>query len=491
MFNLKNKVAYMRLTSIFVVIAIAAVMITVCIGAGKVTWREKTLFTPPKPVKGFCILFSGDWQGRIEPCGCTDRQLGGIDRRTRTIKMLVPGSADGLLLETGPIIEDTSRPSLLKLLAFMQSMKYLNYDAVSLTGIELIKLVEELGMDPADLPTILCTNMDKDQRELYPAVDHISKKINHKGATLDCVVMAVNDPATLKYDKFIADKLKLSDPKKAVIATLDANGIDSESANEKLIIVMVPSDNEEVIESLKEITAIDIIATKGSTDQPEKVSSFPAVITTGHMGKYIARLDIAASDIEDSNAYKFSVVDIDAYFPRDPNVLTFIDDYQISMEMEKIIEDEKAIIRMPLKNADNPFAGNSSCGSNADCHGHEEVIKVWKTLKHAKAMETLERKNVNRQYDPSCVQCHSVGMNYVSGYRSMEKTPDLAGVGCEMCHGPGTQHNKNPLEDYKVVFTRCQQCHDHETSPNFQRDREEYFKRIKHWKNDKLEYWKE
>ena len=51
-----------------------------------------------------------------------------------------------------------------------------------------------------------------------------------------------------------------------------------------------------------------------------------------------------------------------------------------------------------------------------------------------------------RNYDPECISCHVIGWNptgffpYVSGYKSLKKTPHLINTGCEDCHGPGEKH---------------------------------------------------
>ena len=39
--------------------------------------------------------------------------------------------------------------------------------------------------------------------------------------------------------------------------------------------------------------------------------------------------------------------------------------------------------------------------------------------------------------DKTCIPCHTTGNGAPGGFTSIEETPDLAGVGCEVCHGAG------------------------------------------------------
>jgi hypothetical protein len=152
------------------------------------------------------------------------------------------------------------------------------------------------------------------------------------------------------------------------------------------------------------------------------------------------------------------------------------------MQSENLISDEHKVPRMSLPEGLR-FVGNAAC---SNCH-HKKIYDAWKGFSHGRAMETLVK--INRQYDPECVSCHSVGMYYYGGFRGLEQTPQLADVGCESCHGPGSDHIEQPGLMYQEIFTPCQECHNDEHSIKFFSEREEYFQKVRHWYEEPRKYW--
>jgi len=99
---------------------------------------------------------------------------------------------------------------------------------------------------------------------------------------------------------------------------------------------------------------------------------------------------------------------------------------------------------------DFDFAGVTTCKK---CH--RKVWKSWKETPMATSFDILkpgERADIKKKAgldpqkdytrDASCLPCHTTGYGKTGGFVSMEKTPSMAGVSCEACHGAGKEYNK-------------------------------------------------
>ncbi len=144
---------------------------------------------------------------------------------------------------------------------------------------------------------------------------------------------------------------------------------------------------------------------------------------------------------------------------------------------------EKLAGRLPTKNGAS-YVGSSAC---KECH--QEDYEIWEETLHAEAWKTLEKAEVDPDrykwpvtHYPDCVYCHVVGYYQKTGFINPEKTPDLAGVGCEECHGAASEHVKDPKKHKlgPVHPTKCTKCHDFEQTPDF--DYNDYWQMIEHGK---------
>jgi YVTN family beta-propeller protein len=93
------------------------------------------------------------------------------------------------------------------------------------------------------------------------------------------------------------------------------------------------------------------------------------------------------------------------------------------------------------------YAGSAACGA---CHRGREMghqFSLWRASPHAKAWASLGTQRANEiaveqkvqgepQKSPQCLKCHSTGQGgpFLSSFSVDE------GVGCEACHGPGSEY---------------------------------------------------
>lgn len=89
---------------------------------------------------------------------------------------------------------------------------------------------------------------------------------------------------------------------------------------------------------------------------------------------------------------------------------------------------------------------------------HSDNFEAWSKLKHARAFELLVA--VGKQNAKECLPCHTTGYGKKGGYVDEATTPDLKGVQCEACHGPGENHNGDPKGIVKAMpASKCGECH--------------------------------
>ena len=96
------------------------------------------------------------------------------------------------------------------------------------------------------------------------------------------------------------------------------------------------------------------------------------------------------------------------------------------------------------------FVGAKKCRA---CHLKQ--FQTWEQTRMAQAFELLKagahadaktKMKVDPQkdytHDEKCLPCHTTGYGKPGGFVSVEKTPELVGVQCESCHGPGGEYLK-------------------------------------------------
>ena len=170
--------------------------------------------------------------------------------------------------------------------------------------------------------------------------------------------------------------------------------------------------------------------------------------------------------------YDFSTVPVKEDLPKEESLVGLYQVYQMLVKQANPLEKYP---RFTLPDG-LEYTGSKSCKS---CH--EDEYEKWSQKGHAHAYSTLEK--VGSESDPECAICHVIGMKYESGFVSKKQTPHLKDVGCENCHGPGSEHIET-LGKTRTTGPKstCLDCHTPETSSKYAENKEIYREKIIHWR---------
>jgi len=399
------------------------------------------------------VFLTGNGLGVLKPCGCSGGQLGGFDRRPAVFNS-VPAKRR-LIVDTGSFVEGDDEQDLIKFDIVVQAFSLLGYDVVNLTE-EDIKIAGSLGLMDSigSLFNIITSERPTDAN--LPT--KFTKKFSLKGKTI-AVTVAASDAESATIEQM--EKLFTSEP-----------GL--QTVNILILKRCVPG----IINSITKKEIVDCLICPAESDEPGVISGpnkKPLVISVGRFGRYVSRLQIRAGREKGESELSFSVVPVKEDLPQEESLLALYEDYQQFVKGANLLEN---IPRFFLPN-DLSYTGSKSCKG---CHEYE--YEKWSTKPHAHAYATLER--VGSAFDPECVVCHVVGLKYESGFVSEQETGDLKDVGCEICHGPGSEHNKT-LGKAETAGPKldCTDCHTPDTSGEYAEKEELYFEKIIHWREPK------
>lgn len=121
------------------------------------------------------------------------------------------------------------------------------------------------------------------------------------------------------------------------------------------------------------------------------------------------------------------------------------------------------------------WVGVHACGS---CHPSQTT--QWATTRHGHSMRTLAESE--RQRFDGCVECHAAAF-MAGGYSYGTETLGLDSVGCEVCHGPGSDHAAQPSRrNIQRTPERevCMSCHTEEHSRMRHGNFNDYLQKVVH-----------
>ncbi len=402
-----------------------------CLGLVGTAWAAASSLQVEKPT---VVVITGDILGYLSPCGCTKPMTGGIARQATYVKKL-QSQARVVLLVNGAFVSGNSKQDALKSQALAETFGALDAAAINLSPEDA-----KLGMGGLLSIQNLCRN-----KLATGSIEPIAAlPIRANAFTNEFAIGCIST-----HPENIARPLGARPiPASRAITEILTYAKSQESAP----VLLLDGDLEEAKSIAVSHPELRLIVYRSTSDSPRtELRIGPTMLVTpGQFGKSVITLTY------DGSAFgQYQVVPLQPEFKDDAQVSRFLHRYLTEVDRGGFLD------RLPRRPSE-PFAGSETCGK---CHA--AALKTWKHSKHAQGLASLEAEGHGR--DPDCVSCHVVGLTAVGGFSSRAKTPDLANVGCESCHGPGARHSLRPhqLRMPKIGTQACTKCHNAERSPGF------------------------
>ncbi len=379
------------------------------------------LFLLPTTVSGnewsLTIIYTGDIEGELEPCGCSPKtDFGGIARISGYINENRETLIPYIIVDAGNFSGEDTPQGRLKTEAILKAFSIMNYDAVALL-----------------------------ERE---------KAFSHQ--FLSPVIERYKIPALSELPSY----------KKSILLRrggVDINiSVDQEDYKRGRLNILL---TDRPVAEVRPLEGWDIVIVSSGEILEEPVRAKGKVIVSGYpKGKRLGILSVRWDNKKEQMEYYHEWKILGEDVKEDPEVRKIIDEY--NSRVGRLSSSNV----MPVE--EGSYVGLSRC---AECH--QPFLESWKKTDHANAFISLLRKG--KEKDPECLSCHTVGFGKKDGFINMEITPHLANVQCEACHGPGNEHIQDYSEPMiPITKDTCMKCHTSQNSPDF--NYREYLKRIKH-----------
>ncbi len=456
------------------------------------------------PGKTLRLALSGWMDGQLEPCGCASAQSGGLDRRAWWLK--AHRNEFDLALEGGRLIH---RNDPLEKLRFETALTilgaYLRYPVLPLGPTDLA-----LGMDllrdfhEAFGPPFLVTDLRRIEGDRLLVLFDLPYRIVEAAGIRLCLLSLAGPEGRPKGKGW-----KVLPPEEAVAGALAEAGPRGDRYDLTLLFVNYGGATE-ARRIARTVPGLDLVLSiDGSQEPREEAETFlhrdsrpsrTRLLYPGWHGKalLLCTLELEAGGVK---ALRLSKQDLPAHRPEGPGKAPKGADpavFQVLLDHKKRITEEKILEALAGR---DPAPGGATYLGNEACRScHPRAFETWKSTLHAKAWESLVHRGKEEGWratrHPACVTCHSTGYGKVSGFTSAERSPKLAAVGCESCHGPGSKHvetwkslPRDTGPEQRAEFRRrahtplpsktaCYACHTFAQSPGF--DFKERWGKIRH-----------
>jgi hypothetical protein len=462
----------------------------------------------PKPRADLRLLLLTDPRGYLEPCGCSQRPLGGLDKLASVVADAQKDGVPTLVLAAGDLsvgtelrpedAEGARKQEELRAQTFVETWKQIGVAAATPGPLDLALpaaqrddlmarsgfpwIADNVGapyatariLEAGSVKVGVLGLVARDE-DLAALARDKAQELRAQGAQL-VVALVSGDRRQARViagkgpDVVLMGGLELEKPLAPAVvgSALMVHAGYQGQAVVKVELGLKPGEWED---------ASAWSAQEAARELDRQIAELRARIAGWEADKRVAPADLAAQRarlqaLKDQRAqpsapryagrwFDATLIELAPELRGDPTIAAQLDahDRKVNDANRELLKD-----RLPIPAAKDAahYAGSESCAS---CH--KEAYAWWKGTKHGRAYATLER--VHKEFNLSCVGCHVTGYNQPGG-STVTHVEGLQNVGCENCHGPGSQHNQKPelgLIARSPTEATCLGCHTHEHSDRF------------------------
>lgn len=410
------------------------------------------------PGQSITLVYTGNLDGELEPCGCTlEGDFGGILRQATMLDELRAKTPELIAVSSGGLLVSGFASDALKSEFILRGVAGLRYDAVGIQWSDLAFGPELLTQHP--VPWV-ASNWGEATFPPVRMLDAAGRKI---------AVFSWLDPEASPYRQMKA-RLEVvsadSEPLRRALA---------KAKQEHAITLLLTSLSMQEAREHLPLEDVDLLVLRSAYEvygEPFR-DGRTLVLQPGSRGMRFGVLELTVGENGDPISWTHRVIELGVDVPDAARLAEWYDEYNRRVEAayQDSVQRRKA-----AETGQSPFVGEAACQS---CH--EESHARWRGSLHSRAFRKLE--DVNKAFDPNCIVCHTVGFNTPGGYLDTDTTEHLLNVQCESCHGAGREHAqsagalKTPNQAWPPAQI-CAQCHTKTHSPSF--DFEQYWPRIAH-----------
>ncbi|OWK36069.1 Cytochrome c family protein [Fimbriiglobus ruber] len=441
----------------------------------------------PKDAPELAIVLTGQTYGYLSPCGCSRPQKGGLERRANFIDTLKAKGWPVIGLDLGDAAppKGVHKQNLLKYKYTMLSLAEMGYKAIGLGEYDfaagLYDLLAEYTLNnPGNPPTIVASNLMGVQRgpggkplKFFSRAEKFPGGPNGRPMIPGYEVFAEQGKPTIGIVSVagptVSEKVEKIDPEftfenngNAIKGALGAINkavatLPNPPAKPTIQVLMYVGKMEHAREAAKAFPQFQLILCQSDDSEPPQFPT-PAnngktlIVQVGHKGQSVGVIGVYPKGAGYELKYQLVPLGEEYLTPPGPAAaknnkgLQFLEEYSLEVKKQDLLKLYVAKQTPHTIQIQNPAANVAFVGAQvcAGCHAAE--FKVWSATKHAQATTALVQatRPSNRQFDGECLECHTTGMRYQTGFKDAVTTPNLLGNQCENCHGPGSAHAAQP-----------------------------------------------